>query len=846
MGARQPPLVGRTALVRDLARTVAAGGSVLLTGPAGIGKTRVAHELCRLESAGGSTERVLATAEASGRPLATLVPLGVVSEDDDALSAFGKVLRRWTGSGVSGVPMLLWLDDAHHTDPATATLVRHAVVAGVIRLVATHREHLDLPPDLEALVTEGLLERHRLVPLAGRDAALLARVATAPHRLTATQRESIASLAEGNPLYVRELARAAAGGDRDLVGAPTLDLLVGRAALGLDPAARRVLDMVAVAEPAPRGLLCAARSEITRLRALGLVEPHGDDALRTDHPLRRAWLLRELGPHRSEVMGALLDEVERAPHHAPDALTLLGWYDVAGRPAGPGLLERAARTAIARGRPREAEQVAGRLDGDLSTMLRAQARIVDGDVDGGLEVLDDLALNGATPLRLEALWWSVRYHGLVSGRVTRAEALIRAVEQTETGPDVARALVRARLWLWAFRGAGPDADIDLARRQVETAGPGPERIEMLAAVLAVMGNARGLDGTGGVADELADELAAADDACPEWPQERLRARTALGWHRAATLRADLAAATLTEGFEQARRWHDPEAVLALGGSGAMILTLVGRVGEALDLSTSRPGDPEGHGWLRMDELRRATHAAALCYAGDAAGTRAELDTLVANGAEGAPEPMTLLLLRLRRLVDEVHGAPDDDAVLAALERAGARCQLMYLAVVALETIDLRAAPDAVVALVRALRRGEGGIVGLAARIFADRCEGRAAPLLEAGLQLESGALVVPALRVVPDAIRLARDDAEVVARGRAAVLRLLARWDGVEPWWIDDGVPSPRQREVAQLVASGRTPAEVAEQLVLSRRTVENHLQAVYGHLDVHSRDGLVAALRPT
>ncbi len=841
MGARQPPLVGRTALVRDLARTVAAGGSVLLTGPAGIGKTRVAVEVCRLESAGGSTERILATAEASGRPLATLAPLGGVSEDDDALSAFGKVLRRWAGSGSSGVPMLLWLDDAHHTDPATATLIRHGVVGGVIRLVATHREHLDLPPDLEALVTEGLLERHRLVPLADRDAALLARLAAAPHRLTATQRESIASLAEGNPFYVRELARAAAGGDRDLLGAPTLDLLVGRAVLGLDPAARRVLDMIAVAEPAPRGLLCAARSEITRLRASGLVEPHGDDALRTDHPLRRAWLLRELGPHRSEVMGALLDEVERAPCHAPDALTLLGWYDDAGRPAGPGLLERAARTAVARGRPREAEQVAGRLDGDLSTMLRAQARIVGGDVEGGLEVLDELALTGATPVRLEALWWSVRYHGQVYGRVTRAEALIRKVEQTETGSDVARALVRARLWLWAYRGADPDADLDLARRQVEAAGPGPERIEMLAAVLAVIGNARGLDGTGGVAEELA----AADAAFRDWPQERLRARMALGWHQAATLRADVAAATLTEGFEQARRWHDPEAVLALGGSGAMILTLGGRVGDALDLSASRPGDPDGHGWLRMDELRRATHAVALCYAGDATRARAELDALVAGGAEDAPEPMTLLLLRLRRLVDEVGGGPDDDAVLAALERAGPRCQLMYLALVALETVDLRAAPDAVVALVRALRTGDGGIVGLAARIFADRCEGRAAPLLDAGLRLESGALVVPALRVVPDAIRLAPDDAEVVARGRAAVLRLLARWDGVEPWWIDDDVPTPRQREVAHLVASGSTPAEVAEQLVLSRRTVENHLQAVYDHLDVHNRDDLVAALRP-
>ena len=841
MGAQQPPLVGRTGLVRGLAATLDSGGSVLLTGPCGMGKTRLAHELVRRESlAGGGAERILATTEGAARPLGTLAPLGLLEEDDDPVSAFGRVLRRWSGQGRPGRPVLLWLDDAHDVDPATAALVRHAVVGRDVRLVATSRDHLGLPQGLEALVTEGALERHLVGPLADREAGRLARAWVAPYRLSLREQHTIVALAGGNPLYVRELARAAARGDGDLAGGAELDLLVGRPVLGLDPDARQVLDIVAVAEPAPVVLFHRRREALTRLRAMGLVEPHGDDAVRTDHPLRRNWLLRELGPHRREVLGALLDEVGGPGADVPDALTLLEWTDRAGRQAAHPLLERAARTAIARGRPVEAVRVAARLEGDLSSMLRAQARIVDGDVEAGLEVLDDLALNGAMPLRLEALWWSVRYHGMVFGRVARAEALIRAVETAESGADVARALLRARLWLWTYRGAGPEADLDLAEREVRSGDRGPERIEMLAALLAVIGNARGLEGTEGVAGELA----AADAAFPDWPPERVRARMALGWHQAATLRAELAAATLTEGFEQARRWHDPEGVFALGGSGAVILTLTGRVGDALDLSAPRPGDPDGHGWMRMNELRRASHAAALCYAGDAHRASAELEALVAGGAEGAPEPMTLLLLRLRRLVDEVHGRSDDDAVLAALERTGGRRQVMYLALVALETIDVTAGAEAVGELVGALRAGGGGVVGLAADVFEARCEERAAPLLEAGVRLETGSLVVPALRVVPDAIRLAPDDAEVVARGRAAVLRLLARWDGAEPWWIDD-VPTPRQREVAHLVASGSAPAEVAQHLVLSRRTVENHLQAVYDYLGVHSRDALVAALRP-
>ena len=199
-------------------------------------------------------------------------------------------------------------------------------------------------------------------------------------------------------------------------------------------------------------------------------------------------------------------------------------------------------------------------------------------------------------------------------------------------------------------------------------------------------------------------------------------------------------------------------------------------------------------------------------------------------------------MRLRRLVAESHGLPHDDVVLAALERTGARCQVMYLALVALETLDLTAGPDAVGALVRTFRRASGGVVSLAARAFEARCAERAEPLLEDGLRLEAGDLVVPALRVVPDAVRLAGDRGGVARRGRAAILRLLARWDGTDPWWLDD-VPTPRQRQVAHLVSAGSTPAEVADDLVVSRRTVENHLQAVYDYLDVHTRDDLVAAL---
>ena len=52
-----------------------------------------------------------------------------------------------------------------------------------------------------------------------------------------------------------------------------------------------------------------------------------------------------------------------------------------------------------------------------------------------------------------------------------------------------------------------------------------------------------------------------------------------------------------------------------------------------------------------------------------------------------------------------------------------------------------------------------------------------------------------------------------------------------------------REHEIARLVAAGRTNREVAEQLVLSTRTIEAHLRNIFGKLGVRSRVELTRAL---
>jgi DNA-binding CsgD family transcriptional regulator len=50
------------------------------------------------------------------------------------------------------------------------------------------------------------------------------------------------------------------------------------------------------------------------------------------------------------------------------------------------------------------------------------------------------------------------------------------------------------------------------------------------------------------------------------------------------------------------------------------------------------------------------------------------------------------------------------------------------------------------------------------------------------------------------------------------------------------GALTAREREIALLVADGRTNREVAEQLVLSAKTIEAHLRNIYAKLGVRSR----------
>ena len=58
-----------------------------------------------------------------------------------------------------------------------------------------------------------------------------------------------------------------------------------------------------------------------------------------------------------------------------------------------------------------------------------------------------------------------------------------------------------------------------------------------------------------------------------------------------------------------------------------------------------------------------------------------------------------------------------------------------------------------------------------------------------------------------------------------------------------ESVVTPREREILEHIAQGRTNAQVASLLLISPDTVRKHLENAYTKLGVHNRTGAVAAL---
>ena len=132
------------------------------------------------------------------------------------------------------------------------------------------------------------------------------------------------------------------------------------------------------------------------------------------------------------------------------------------------------------------------------------------------------------------------------------------------------------------------------------------------------------------------------------------------------------------------------------------------------------------------------------------------------------------------------------------------------------------------------------------RVLVLSASGEHADVLEAVKSGATGYLVKSASRAeLLDAVRRTAEGDPVFTPGLAGLVLGEYRRLAAEPTPAGDRTPAvpqltERETEVLRLVAKGLSYKQIAERLVLSHRTVQNHVQNTLGKLQLHNRVELV------
>ncbi|PXX70911.1 regulatory LuxR family protein [Nocardia tenerifensis] len=401
--AREWPLIGRAeelGFVDSAMRRRDVAGGVVLVGGAGVGKTRLAREAVALARGRGARVWWVAATEC-----ARAVPLGafaeMLPEPGDPHTVVRRTLDRIAG-GRS--PVVVAVDDAHLLDDLSALVVNQLVLQQRATVLATVRIGERAPDAVIALWKDELLQRMDLQPLSERETEALVEAALGGSVEGATTRR-LWRLSRGNALFLRQLVVPGAfrceGGVWRLEGEvevpPILSEMVDARISALPVDVRMVIDLLALSEPLPVGLLDEAveRGAVERAEDAGLVsiDTNADRwEARLVHPLygevRRAGIgLLRARRLCGEIAMALADIDSRPDAAARRALLLLD----SDLPADVSLFVRVGEQALGLSDVRLADRL-GRAAVAAGGGFRAQAIVAYAAIWPGMPEAADVEL----------------------------------------------------------------------------------------------------------------------------------------------------------------------------------------------------------------------------------------------------------------------------------------------------------------------------------------------------------------------------------------------------------------------------------------------------------------------
>jgi DNA-binding CsgD family transcriptional regulator len=818
-----------------------------------------------------ATARATATQAAAGLPLGALALLlpptleaGPGAADDRA-----SLLRRSAAALVeraAGRRLALFVDDAHLLDDASAVLVHQLAATNAAFVLLTVRAGERAPDPITALWKDGLVTR---IEVAGLGTEAIDALLTAAHHGPVDPAASVqfAVRCQGNVLFLRELVLGALadgtlvedGGvwhlTRPLSPSDRLVELIEERLAHLAPVERELLELLSFGEPLDGAELSrlADGAVAERLERQGLVASRISTRgleIRLTHPLYGDVLRARTPAIRARDLCRRLAEAAEAERRGglEDALRIGTWRLEAGG-GSPELLLTAATTArwrydfpLAERLARAALEAGAGVDaGVLAAQLASlQGRGVQADAE--LAALVPLAADDAERGRIALA--RIDNHALYLGQLGDGLSLAEEAEATITDPAW-RAEIAAKRAGVIVNAQGPRAGAEAAQAVLDAASGS-------ALVVACMVASFGYDRLGRTqtALELTEKGYAAhlelENPLAWYPWYQLVLRCWALMHAGRLAEAEeLAGAQYQLGVADA----SPEAqaffahVLAdIAVEKGHILTASRHASTAIALYREL-----GRPLHCQYPLIVLTHALAVGGRPDAAR-----DTLSAFEALGLPSVPHLEADRLRaeawvaaaggdlrraarqlwagaELAERVGDAFARSVALHDLARLGqAKGVARALAELA---ADMEGALVAArLAHVRALVDGDGAgleaVSGTFETIGADLYAGEAAVDAAAAWR-ERGDIRRAALAEHRGSMLATRCEGATTPALRRTGLRVSL---------------TTAERETAMLAASGRSNRDIASELCLSVRTVENRLQQVYHKLGVSSRAELAGA----
>ncbi|WP_423184042.1 LuxR C-terminal-related transcriptional regulator [Arthrobacter sp. NyZ413] len=340
--------------------------AVFVVGETGLGASTL---LAQLDSAFGGDRAVV---HIHGSPSLTAVPYGVLAPFlaqlpiADISSRVAVLRALWdhlegirTGSG----PALLLVDDTHYLDDATCEILTELLQAGWAKMVAAFVPSSGVPEPLLRLWHEGTAEWFELEPLTAEQGHELCEALLGGVVLNNTSR-GFWTQAAGNTLLLKTLVREAeaSGGlvQRNGVWLKTaavpvhtvrLEAVVELQLLGVSSEGREALSLIALAEPVDRTLInvVAGEDAVQELLDQRLVVPAGNGlpSIRLVNPIYGE-VLRNLVPAAQSLQlhRQIISRMDVLEDNPDSLLRMVTWSLDCGADVPDRLLLRAAVLAV--------------------------------------------------------------------------------------------------------------------------------------------------------------------------------------------------------------------------------------------------------------------------------------------------------------------------------------------------------------------------------------------------------------------------------------------------------------------------------------------------------------------